>query len=191
MSNTLASGWTPVSNEATMLETWENEGDRYGRSNTRAGSPMRADAEKLELWESEGGRTGQGRPDMFRILIVDNDMRSADSLEVLLNAADYSNTRVAYSALGALAVAAEFCPNVALLEVGLLDMDSNELAQMLRERAQLQRLRLIAMTDSRQHLGREDARNAGFERYLLKPLATADVVSLLTIQPHSGSILQR
>jgi CheY-like chemotaxis protein len=191
MSNTLDPSWAPVSNQETMLEIWESEGDHYGRSNTRGGSPMRADAENLELWESEGGRTGLGHPDMFRILIVDNDLRSAVSLEELLNAADYSNTRVAYSARGALAVAAEFCPNVALLEVGLLDMDSNELAQMQPERAQLHRLRLIAMTDSRQHQGREDARNAGFERYLLKPLATADVVNILAIQPHSASILQR
>jgi CheY-like chemotaxis protein len=61
----------------------------------------------------------------------------------------------------------------------LLDMESNELAQRLRERAQLHHLRLIAMTSSRQHLGREAARNAGFERYLLKPIAAADLSALL------------
>ncbi len=54
-------------------------------------------------------------------------------------------------------------------------MDSNELAQLLRERAALHHLRLIAMTSSRQHVGREVARNAGFERYLLKPIAAADL----------------
>jgi CheY-like chemotaxis protein len=69
----------------------------------------------------------------------------------------------------------------------LLDMDSNELAQLLRERAQTHHLRLIAMTSSHQHVGRDLARNAGFERYLLKPIATADLSNLLAAQPHDES----
>jgi CheY-like chemotaxis protein len=150
-------------------------------------TPMRTNAEKLETWEDEGGRTGSVSSEILRILVVDNDMRSADALELMLHAAGYPETRVAYSAHAALALAVEFCPDVAFLEMNLLDMDSNDLAQLLRERAQLHHLRLIAMTSSRQHVGRDVARNAGFERYLLKPIAAADLSNLLTAQPHDES----
>ncbi len=140
---------------------------------------MRASAEKLETWEGEGGKTGAVASEVVRVLIVDNDMRAADTLELMLNDAGYPETCVAYSSHAALALAVQFRPNVAFLEIDLLDMSSNELAQKLRERAQSQHLRLIAMTSSREHPGREAARNAGFERYLLKPIAAGELSSLL------------
>lgn len=149
--------------------------------------PTRTHAEKLETWEDEGGRTGRVTSEVLRILVVDNDMRSADALELMLHAAGYPETRVAYSAQAALALAVEFRPDVAFLDMNLLDMDSNDLAQLLRERAQLHQVRLVAMTSSRQHVGRDLARNAGFERYLLKPIAAADLSNLLAAQPYGQS----
>jgi len=153
---------------------------------TRADPPMRANAEKLEAWEDEGGRTGSVPSEVLRVMVVDNDMRAADSLELMLNAVGYPETCVAYSAHAALSLEARFRPDVAFLDMSLLDLDSNELAQLLRERAQLRHLRLIALTDSRQHAGRDSARNAGFERYLLKPVATEDLSSLLATQPEGS-----
>jgi CheY-like chemotaxis protein len=38
---------------------------------------------------------------------------------------------------------------------------------------------LIAVTSSREHLAREEARVAGFERYLVKPVASPDLANLL------------
>jgi len=146
---------------------------------------MRANADKLESWEDEGGSMGAVSSEVPRILIVDNDMRAADSLEVMLNAAGYTETQVAYSAHAALALAMEFRPDVAFLEMNLLDMDSNDLAQRLRERAQIQNLRLIAITNSPEHAGRDAARNAGFERYLLKPIGIAELSTLLDRPPRN------
>jgi CheY-like chemotaxis protein len=136
--------------------------------------------------EDEGGRLGRVSSEVPRILIVDNDMRAADSLELMLHAVGYAETRVAYSAHAALAFAAKFHPDVAFVEMNLLDMDSNDLAQRLRERAQIHDLRLIAITSSRQHDGRDVARNAGFERYLLKPIAATDLTNLLDVQGRRG-----
>jgi hypothetical protein len=81
-------------------------------------------------------------------------------------------------------------PMSRFVEINLLDMGSNELAQLLRERAQLSHLRLIAMTSSCRHGGRDIVRNAGFERYLLKPAAAADLSRLLAAQPRGGSTPQ-
>jgi CheY-like chemotaxis protein len=116
----------------------------------------------------------------LRVLVVDNDMRAADSLEQLLHAGGYADTRVAYSAHGALEIAHEFRPTVVLIELDMRDIGSYELGKTLRERAQLERVRLVAVTDSRAHNGRERARDAGFERYLLKPVSAAALSALLT-----------
>jgi CheY-like chemotaxis protein len=64
-------------------------------------------------------------------------------------------------------------------DVDLLDVNGYELAPVLRERARTGMLRLIALTRSREHEDRELARTAGFERYLLKPVATLDLSNLL------------
>jgi CheY-like chemotaxis protein len=114
-----------------------------------------------------------------RILIVDNDMSAADSLELMLRASGYSETRVAYSGHAALAIAADFQPGVVLLDLSLHDMTGYELAQLLREQAQSHHLRLIALTSSPEHAAREQARAAGFERYLLRPIAAQDLTDLM------------
>jgi CheY-like chemotaxis protein len=158
------------------------------RADEQSSSSMRVNAENLEAWEGEGGGMGKVSSEIPRILIVDNDMRAADCLELMLNAAGYVETRVAYSGHAAVPFALEFHPDVAFVEMNLLDMDSNDLAQRLRERAQTQDLRLIAMTSSRQHTGRDIARNAGFERYLLKPIAAADLSKLLDVQPQRRTL---
>ena len=93
----------------------------------------------------------------------------------MLHASGYSETRVAYSGHAALAIAADFQPTIVLLELSLLDISGYEVARMLRERAQSHDLRLIALTSSREHAGRELARVAGFERYLLKPVVAPDL----------------
>jgi CheY-like chemotaxis protein len=66
-----------------------------------------------------------------------------------------------------------------LLELNLLDVNGYALAKLLREHAQSRGLRLIALTSSREHAGREQARVAGFERYLLKPVSALDLTELL------------
>jgi len=100
----------------------------------------------------------------------------------MLRASGYWQTRVAYSGHAALAMAAAFQPSVVLLELNLLDMSGCEVARLLREQAQGHDLRLIALTPSREHADRELARVAGFERYLLKPVAADELAGLLQMQ---------
>lgn len=122
-----------------------------------------------------------------RILIVDSDIKSATSLELMLHASGYSETRVAYSGHAALAVAEEFAPSMALLELDLIDMSGYEVARSLREQAQERRsLRLIALTSSPELVRRELARVSGFERYLTKPVISLDLQNLLDMQQAGG-----
>ena len=125
------------------------------------------------------------------ILIIDNDVNCASALELMLHTAGQHETRVAHCGDAALAIAAVFEPSVILLEVELLDVSGYELAQTLRERARTRKLRLIALTTSREHEDRELARVAGFERYLLKPVAALDLSDLLRMPgqlPDEGEI---
>lgn len=133
---------------------------------------------QLAAWEDEGGKTRLSR-EIVSVLIVDNDIGSADSLELMLHASGHSQTRVAYSGHAALAIAAEFQPDVVLLEINLLDISGYDVAQSLRQQAQNRGLRLIALTSSREHPGRELARVAGFERYLLKPVSALEMSELV------------
>jgi CheY-like chemotaxis protein len=106
-------------------------------------------------------------------------MSSADSLELMAHELGYSQTRVAYSGREALLIAARFQPHVVLLEINLLDISGYDVARLLYETSHNRDLRLIAPTASREHAGRELARAAGFERYLLKPVVPADLAALL------------
>jgi CheY-like chemotaxis protein len=172
----------------TVTTSWRRLSDG-SRTHPGSGSTRRAwpppvhvkDEQQLETWEDEGGRS-ELSTEPARILIVDDDISSSDSLERLLHASGYSQIRVAYSGHAALAIAADFQPSVVLLELNLLDMSGFEVARLLREQAQGHDLRLIALTPSGGHAGRELARVAGFERYLLKPVAAAELAGLLQME---------
>ena len=120
------------------------------------------------------------RGDMPRILIVDDDVRAADALASLLQSMGYGDARVAHTGATALALAGEFVPTVALVDLELPDMSGYELARHLSQHPQLQPLRLIALTTDSEHPGRELAREAGIERYLIKPVGSADLAELFT-----------
>jgi CheY-like chemotaxis protein len=65
-----------------------------------------------------------------------------------------------------------------LLDIGLPDMDGHELARRLRSSPDTANAMLIALTGYGQSEDRERARQAGFDRHLVKP---ADLSELLRI----------
>jgi CheY-like chemotaxis protein len=129
-------------------------------------------------FEAQGG--GGARGDMPRILIVDDDVTAADALASLLESSGYGDVRIAYNGSTAVALAVEFVPTVALVDLELPDMSGYEVARHLSQHPQLQTLRLIALTADGEHPGRELAREAGVERYLIKPVGSADLAELFT-----------
>ena len=126
---------------------------------------------------SEGSARGGMLP---RILIVDDDVDAADGLASLLQAAGNGDTRVAHTGGTALALAVEFLPTVLLVDLDLPDMSGYDIARQLSQHPQLQNLRLIALTANSEHPGRELAREAGIERYLIKPVGAAALDELFT-----------
>jgi CheY-like chemotaxis protein len=115
-----------------------------------------------------------------RILIVDDDVNAAAALASLLQSAGYGDARVAHTGATALAVAVEFVPTILLVDLDLPDMSGYAVARQLSQHPQLRNLRLIALTVNSAHPGRELAREAGIERYLIKPVGAAALDELFT-----------
>jgi PAS domain S-box-containing protein len=103
-----------------------------------------------------------------RVLVVDDNEDGAEVLTLTLTHLGYE-TRVAHDAPTALQVAAEFLPEIAVVDIGLPVMDGYELASRLRDTPGLEGMRLIALTGYSQESDRRKAQEAGFHRHLVKP----------------------
>lgn len=91
-------------------------------------------------------------------------------------------TCAAYSGREALERVLSFEPDVALLDIGLPQMDGYELAQRLRSLPRLHGLRLIALTGYGQAEDRQRGQAAGFDDYLLKPMELRALERVLQLQ---------
>ena len=112
-----------------------------------------------------------------RILVVDDNRDSADSMAELLTACGHE-TRTAYRGEDALAMAAQWPPQLALLDIGLPDMSGHELARRLRAQDSGVTPVLVALTGWGQQADVARSAEAGFDHHLTKP---ADIATLLEL----------
>ena len=114
----------------------------------------------------------ESAPSNFRILIVNEDMRSADSLKRTLRDLGYFTTFTAYSARRALVAAADFLPAVALLDLELPDMTGYQLANKFRSHLSrdVRHVPLLAIAELPLFGNAELTRAAGFIGCLAKPV---------------------
>ena len=104
-----------------------------------------------------------------RVAIVEDNKLQAQSLAILLEMMGYQ-VRTASDASTALSMIAEFVPQVALIDIGLPGLNGYELARRLRDLPQLRDITLIAQTGWGTEDDREQARQAGFQHHLTKPI---------------------
>jgi CheY-like chemotaxis protein len=129
-------------------------------------------------------------PANLRILIVNEDMRSAGALKSTLHDLGYFTTLTAYSARRALVAAADFYPAVAILDLELPDMTGYQLAQQLRSHLQrhVRRVPLLAIAEKPGFTNFELTRAAGFIGCLNKPVLPMELNSILRkLQSYSFS----
>jgi CheY-like chemotaxis protein len=122
--------------------------------------------------EDDAGLASGLAPCNFRILIVNEDMRSAYSLKRTLNDLGYYATFTAYSARRALSVAKDFAPAVALVDLELPDMTGYQLAARLHSHLSLcvRKVPLLAIAELASFGIAELTRAAGFMGWLPKPV---------------------
>lgn len=110
--------------------------------------------------------------------MVDDHRDAARVLNVLLSALGHE-VRTAESGEQALACAAEFRPEVVLLDIGLPKVDGYEVARRLRARPEGRDMKLVAMTGWGADEDRRRAAEAGFDLHLVKPVDAQALESAL------------
>jgi CheY-like chemotaxis protein len=118
---------------------------------------------------ANGAAPASGTPDMYRVLVVDDNVDAADSLALLVRL-DGHEVRTAHDGQAALEAAQAFHPQVILLDIGLPRMDGYEVARRLREQPGGDRYIMAAVTGYGQDEDRLRAHDAGFDHHLLKPV---------------------
>ncbi len=113
-----------------------------------------------------------------RILVVEDNRDSAESLSMLLTLAGH-DVRVAHDGSTAIAMARDYRPRVVLLDIGLPGMDGFQVARSLRQEPQLDGALLVAMTGYGQAEDRQRSKEAGFDRHLTKPVEPGVLYGLL------------
>lgn len=104
-----------------------------------------------------------------KLLVVDDNRDGADTLAEWLEQLGHT-VRVAYDGAAALQISKEFIPDLALLDLEMPGMDGYELAGRMRQRSELDRVSLVAVTGYRREADGAKFRQAGFATHLLKPV---------------------
>jgi PAS domain S-box-containing protein len=105
----------------------------------------------------------------LRVLVVDDNRDSADSLAVLLEMKGHE-TRVAYDGETAVATAKVYLPQLVLTDLAMPNVDGFGLLRELRSNPKLSLTRVVAMSGFGQASDREQSLAAGFDAHLVKPL---------------------
>ena len=113
-----------------------------------------------------------------RILIVDDDVDAAEMLSQALQGAGHE-VRQEHDGAAALVAAAQFQPDVVLLDLGLPGMDGIEVARRLRSYPQLARVRIVALTGFGQGADRRRSAAVGIESHLVKPVDVDTVMEAI------------
>lgn len=113
-----------------------------------------------------------------RVLIVDDNADAAETLGVLLQSLGHQ-TRVVLSSPEALAAALDFRPDVALLDLGMPELNGFDLARALRREPALSGLVLVALSGWGTEDDRSRSREVGMDHHLTKPVMLEDVQRIL------------
>ncbi|UGQ49211.1 hybrid sensor histidine kinase/response regulator [Massilia endophytica] len=116
----------------------------------------------------------------LRCLVVDDNVDAAQTLALFLEAAGHE-VQVAHRATEALEMARHLRPQVCFLDIGLPDIDGNELAALLRRMPETSQAQLVAVTGYGRKEDQEKSIAAGFDHYFVKPMDTGKLVNLLGV----------
>ena len=117
-----------------------------------------------------------------RCLLVDDNKDAAEMLSMYLEASGFAVT-VAYDGEQALLLACEKPPAFCLLDIGLPDIDGNELVKRLKSLPEAASAVMIAISGYGRAEDRERSLAAGFDHYFVKPVDIQALRALLTTTP--------
>ena len=113
-----------------------------------------------------------------RVLIVDDNKDSADSLAMLLEITG-NKTYMAHDGVEAIRAVEEHRPDVLLLDIGLPKLSGHDVCRRVREQPWGKDIVVIALTGWGQEEDRRKSQEAGFDGHLVKPVDYDELLSLL------------
>jgi CheY-like chemotaxis protein len=116
------------------------------------------------------------------VLVVEDNEDVREALRWLLESEGH-RVRTARSWREAIELTLQSAPEVALVDIGLPEVDGYELARRIRATPRGPSIRLIALTGYGRPQDRRRARDAGFEVHLVKPVEADDLLRLLAGEP--------
>jgi CheY-like chemotaxis protein len=121
-----------------------------------------------------------------RVLVVDDYPDAAEAACTLLSLLGHE-CRFAVCARDALIEAAQFEPDIAMLDIGLPDLSGFELARELRKQLSGRPLFIAAVTGWGQPEDRARAFAAGFDHHVLKPTDQRKLLAILELADAAAS----
>jgi CheY-like chemotaxis protein/two-component sensor histidine kinase len=118
-----------------------------------------------------------------RILVIEDNADQAQSLAALLTLWGHE-VKTAPEGMAGIAIAEEFKPEIALVDIGLPGISGYQVARLFRANEKLRDTRLIAQTGWGQIRDRARAKEAGFDDHMVKPLDPLELERLLI--PRNG-----
>ena len=138
--------------------------------------------QRRDMSEEKGPTTGaqrsEGAVPRMRILVVDDNVDSAESLAVLLRLVGHE-ARTVFDGRQVLVAAEAYRPELVLLDIGLPGIDGYELARRLRLEPWAGQTKLVALTGYATEEDRRKAEAAGFDHHLVKPVEFETLCRLL------------
>jgi CheY-like chemotaxis protein len=145
------------------------------RAGSDAAEPAVNDGAELKSTaRSESARASGCR----RILVVDDNVDAATSLEALLRMLGHE-VRQAHDGIAAVDVARAFEPEVIFMDIGMPRLNGLEAARRIRELPLATRPSIVALTGWGQAADRKRSEQAGIDEHLVKPVELTALHHLL------------
>ncbi len=130
--------------------------------------------------EHPGGQSSEVAPSApRRILVVDDNVDAADSLGQLLEMFG-NEIRIANDGEAGIEVAAQFRPDVVLMDIGMPKLNGYDAARRIRQHPWGAAIVLVALTGWGQEEDRQQSALAGFDHHLVKPVDVDALMKLLS-----------
>lgn len=128
--------------------------------------------------QDEGASSSAGASTARRLMVVDDNRDSAESLAILLRLMGHE-VSVALDGVTAVAQARDRRPEMIFLDLGMPIVDGYEAARRIRAIPELAETTLVALTGWGQAADRRRTAEAGFDRHLVKPADPAQLAELI------------
>ena len=141
--------------------------------------PILVEQKTAPLLPDQTDEAAQQKGAQYRILVVDDNEDSSGWLATMLEMMG-NEVRTAHDGEAGIAAAAQFRPDVILMDIGMPKMNGYEAAHRIRQEPWGKHPFLVALTGWGAEEDRRRTQEAGFNRHLVKPVDPEEIEKLLT-----------